>query len=140
MLRAVALQGFAEMTERFHIVLEGKTMGSIEAVSALGTAYVGFAQENPGVFRMMFAASEDSTETEAAGHACYGALLAQIAIYLGREEVDDVVMQTAFPLWTFVHGLSFLMIDGKADFAKMKRSVPDLVTEGTRRLLAESPA
>ena len=44
-------------------------------------------------------------------------------------------MRAGFPLWTFVHGLSFLRIDGKADFAQMQLSVPEIVREATGRLL-----
>ena len=140
MLRAVALEGFAEMTARFHRAIHGQPKGSIEAIAALGVEYVAYAEENPGLFRMMFAATEDTEETHQAGHDCYGALLAQIAAHLGRDTVDQTVIETAFPLWTYVHGLSFLRIDGKVDFARVGRPVEELVLDGTRRLLDGGPA
>ncbi|MEM1064398.1 MAG: TetR/AcrR family transcriptional regulator [Pseudomonadota bacterium] len=135
LLRAVALQGFTEMTERFHAAVAPHVPGTLDAIAAVGTAYVAFAENNPGLFKMMFAASKDHPATEEAGHGCYGVVLNQIARYLGHAEVDDRVMEAGFPLWTFVHGLSFLRIDGKAEFAKMGASVEDIVTRATARLL-----
>lgn len=137
MLRAVAMQGFAEMSEAFDAAAEGLPQGSRETITAIGVAYVHFAEANPGTFRMMFAATEDAPETEKAGHACYGKLLRQIAIRLGKSEVDGDVLKAGFPLWTFVHGLAFLRIDGKADFGDMPLSVEELSRMATERLLIE---
>ncbi len=135
MLRAVALQGFAEMSEGFERAQTGKEPGSLAAITAVGIAYVEFAEANPGVFRMMFAATSDTPETEEAGHGCYEQVLRQIAIHLGKSDIDEDVMRAGFPLWTFVHGLSFLRIDGKADFGDMQLSVPEIVRDATGRLL-----
>lgn len=135
MLQEVAHQGFAEMTASFEAAVEGLEPGSDAAISAIGAAYVRFAERNPGLFKMMFASPKDSPELEEAGHACYGVVLNQIARRMGRGEVDEEVMQYGFPLWTFVHGLSFLLIDGKADFARMDNDTEGLIEMATRKLL-----
>lgn len=135
MLNAVCLQGFHEMRAQFERALVGLTPGTLDAISAIGTEYVNYAEANPGIFRMMFATSRESEECQAAGLECYNVLLLQIARYLGRNEVDDTVLEASFPLWTYVHGLSFLRIDGKAEFAKALRTVPELVADATGRLL-----
>ncbi len=135
MLRAVAMQGFAEMSEAFDAAVEGLPPGSIDAITAIGVAYVHFAEANPGLFRMMFAATEDTPETEEAGHDCYEKVLHQIALHLGKSEVDNDVLKAGFPLWTFVHGLAFLRIDGKADFGEVPLSVEELTRMSTERLL-----
>jgi AcrR family transcriptional regulator len=135
MLRAVRLEGYREMTDAFRRAVESLAPGSIEAIAEVGVAYVAYAEANPGLFRMMFGASDGSEEMEAAGQDCYAVVLNQIAARLGREEIDDEVMRTGFPLWTFVHGLSFLRIDEKAGFEKVQRTVEELVSEATRRLL-----
>ena len=137
LLQEVALQGYREMTEAFLRAQAPHAPGTIAAIAAIGTAYVEFAEANPELFRMMFAFKDKSEAMEEAGMACYGVVLGQIALWRGRETVDDEIMQLGFPLWTFVHGLSFLRIDGKADHAKIQRSVPDLVGEATRLLLPE---
>jgi AcrR family transcriptional regulator len=50
----------------------------------------------------------------AKGEATFGIVLAQIAARTGHEaSTDPQVLLTGFKLWTFVHGLSFLLIDDK---------------------------
>lgn len=137
MLKAVALQGFAEMTASFREAEADHTPGTLEAISAVGNAYVAYAVANPGLFKMMFAAPDDTEDTAEAGHGCYAVVLGQIAAYLGKSEVDDEVMAAGFPLWTFVHGLSFLRIDGKADFAKVQVPIDTVVREATKKLLPQ---
>ena len=137
MLKAVALQGFAEMTASFREAEADHTPGTLEAISAVGNAYVAYAVANPGLFKMMFAAPDDSEDTEEAGHACYAVVLGQIAAYLGKSEVDEEVMAAGFPLWTFVHGLSFLTIDGKAEFAKTQAPPEMIVMDATKKLLPQ---
>lgn len=135
MLVAVAIQGMEQMTAGFHDVLQGKEPGSIEAISAIGVSYIRFAEAHPGVFRMMFADKLHTPELEERGHSCHGVVVDQVRAYMGVDEVDEEVVRSAFPLWTFVHGASFLRIDGKATFAGPHRSVEELVTLATERLL-----
>lgn len=135
MLVAVALEGFAEMTQDFEAAVAGRLAGSDEAITALGLAYVHFAAANPGLFRMMFAGDHKTEPMEEAGHCCYDVVLQQIARRYGRPEVDETVKRAAFPIWTFVHGLAFLLIDGKTDFAGVEAEVEPLVALAARRLL-----
>lgn len=135
MLAAVILEGMRDMTAALHQAAAEFTHGSVEGIIASGVAYVAFAESHPGVFRMMFSEDYKREDLEVAGHDCYGGLLMQVAAFLGKSEVDDDVLRASFPLWTFVHGMSFLRIDGKAEFAKMQTPVADLVADATRRLL-----
>lgn len=135
MLMAVALEGMGEMTQSLAQASDLHPAGSDLAMSAMGTAYVSFAESNPGIFKMMFAGEHESETLEEAGHACYGVLLSQMAARMGKAEVDEEVMRVAFPLWTFVHGLAFLRIDGKAEFAKAQMDVSQMVAMAAGRLL-----
>ncbi len=140
MLRAVTLQGFSEMTAAIAGAAEGRDPGTVETIAAMGTAYVAFAEAHPETFKMMFAFKGSTPEMEEAGMACYATVLGQVALWAGRPEVDEVVLGLGFPLWTFVHGLSFLRIDGKAKPPKFTSEVPDVVLDATRRLLAGTGA
>ncbi|WP_424969946.1 TetR/AcrR family transcriptional regulator [Dinoroseobacter sp. S76] len=135
MLAAVILEGMTEMTERLHAAASPFPHGSVEGIIASGVSYVAFAEAHPGVFRMMFSEDYKRDDLEEAGQSCYAGLLLQVAAYLGKTEVDEDVLKASFPLWTFVHGMSFLRIDGKAEFAKMQTPVEELVADATRRLL-----
>lgn len=137
-LQAVAMEGYGEMTQSFHDAVRGKEAGSLEAISAIGVAYVRFAEANPEVFRMMFAFKDKTDAMEMSGMGCYGVVLGQIAAWMGRREIDEAVMKAGFPLWTFVHGLSFLSIDGKAKPEKACATTEELVRDATRRLLSDA--
>lgn len=137
MLVAVALEGFNEMVAAFEDAIKGHPAGSIEALTALGVTYVAYAEANPGMFKMMFAGDHDAPEMHDAGECCYRVVLGQVAAYLGKSEPDQSVFEAGFPLWTFVHGLAFLRIDGKSEFAKIQTDVSGLVGQATRQLLPQ---
>ena len=140
LLLAVALAGLGRQRAAMQAATEGHPPGSEAAISAMGLAYVTFARTEPGVFRLMFAltgAHKDSAALMTAGRDTFGVLLAQIAARLGRDGIDDVVIARSFPLWTFVHGLSFLLIDEKAQAMQVPVDLPTLVADNTRRLLAD---
>lgn len=136
MLVAVAIEGFEEMSAAFASAAGGHPPGSNEAFTELGIAYVQYAEANPGLFRMMFGGEYHTDTLEASGQVCYAFVLGQMAARLGKAEIDDEVFQAAFPLWTFVHGLAFLRIDGKAEFAKARTDVREMVSMATLRLLS----
>lgn len=140
MLRAVAMEGIVRQRKAMETALEGKTPGSDEALVAIGMAYVDFAQAEPGVFRLMFGLTRghaQQTDIADEGMRTYSVLLNQVAARCGKTEVDDKVLNLSFPLWTFVHGLSFLLIDDKVTVLKLKVDVPTLIAECTRKLLAD---
>ncbi|MEM8632694.1 MAG: TetR-like C-terminal domain-containing protein [Pseudomonadota bacterium] len=126
------------MAARFAAALEGCERGSVEAIVAIGLEYIAFAEAEPGVFRMMFAAQEgDGDDIRTQGLVCYGIVLDQVAAYLGCDEVTEDIQNATFPLWTFVHGLAFLRIDGKMDVDKVTDDLPTIVASATKRLLAD---
>jgi len=45
------------------------------------------------------------------------------------------VIEAAFPLWTFVHGLSFLVIDGNVSVNRMPINIDDQTDKATSRLM-----
>lgn len=140
LLLAVALEGMGRQRAAMQSATEGHPPGSEAAISAMGVAYVTFAQAEPGVFRLMFALTsthKDSAALMTAGRDTFAVLLAQMAARMGRPGIDDAVIARSFPLWTFVHGLSFLLIDEKAQAMQVSLDLPVLVADNTRRLLAD---
>lgn len=90
--------------------------GSLEAIAAVGQAYVDFARAEPGVFRLIFGLTEgheDDPELLAKGEACYAVVIEATAARLGLAPDNPVVQRKAYILWSFVHGHSFLTIDFK---------------------------
>ncbi|WP_072779577.1 TetR/AcrR family transcriptional regulator [Marivita hallyeonensis] len=116
MLRAVALGGMLRQHQQMMEELEPHPPGSIERIIALGRVYTRFAAAEPGVFRLMFGLSEDHDEHEELvqmGDQIFSDVQKEVAKCFGRNEVTASDINKAFLLWSFVHGLSFLQIDGK---------------------------
>jgi AcrR family transcriptional regulator len=139
MLLAVAQEGMVRHHDAMAAAQRHHTPGSLDALTALGLSYINFAKAEPGVFRLMFGLSQREKKPQIVeqGMASYGILLAQIAAYSERAEVDDCAMEHAFPVWTFVHGLAFLLIDEKASAMNIQIDPEELVRENTRRLLSD---
>lgn len=90
--------------------------GSLEAVAAVGLAYVDFAQAEPGVFRLVFGLTEgheNAPDLLAKGEGCFGVVVQAVAACLHQQPTTADVLRRAYMLWSFVHGHSFLTIDMK---------------------------
>ncbi|MEJ6394246.1 TetR/AcrR family transcriptional regulator [Gymnodinialimonas sp. 2305UL16-5] len=116
LLRAVALEGMQRQHRQMIEALVPLPQRSLARVSALGHVYVCFARDEPAVFRLMFGLSEDHAGHDALvqrGEDTFDVVKAEVAAYRGSDVVEDIDIKRAFQLWSFVHGLSFLLIDGK---------------------------
>lgn len=136
LMAAVSLDGKERMAESFVAAAAPFPTGSLDAISAIGRAYVAFAMAQPGLFRLMFAAQDDSAESHAAGERCYGVLLTHLAARLGGAPDDPAIQRTALPLWTVVHGASFLTLEGMID--PTEHDIDGMIRDVTARLLGPS--
>ncbi len=140
MLLEVAAQGMERFYELMCDAVAPHEPGTLDAITNLGHAYIRFATTEPGVFRLAFGLTREHKDNEdmiAQGKRNYGVLLSQIAAYLGKTEIDEEVLERAFPLWTMVHGLAFLLIDEKTTALDLKLDLPVMLRENTRRLLSD---
>jgi AcrR family transcriptional regulator len=118
LLRAVVSEGMDRLRNAMEAAAAQHPPGSLEAVAAIGQAYVDFARAGPGVFRLVFSLTEDhenAPELLAKGQACFGVVLRTAADRLGQAMDAPDVQHRAYILWTAVHGHSFLTIDRKTD-------------------------
>ncbi|WP_242649892.1 TetR/AcrR family transcriptional regulator [Yoonia litorea] len=116
LLRAVADAGMVRQKNQMIEALAPLPRQSLARITALGRVYVTFAQREPAVFRLMFGLSSDHGQDDALvekGEATYDLVKSEVAAYRGSEIVEDIDEKRAFQLWSFVHGMSFLLIDGK---------------------------
>jgi AcrR family transcriptional regulator len=119
LLRAVAREGFRMLRATLVDAWErgGKGRPGFEA---MGEAYVRFAVENPSHYRVMFGASILGTaadpELEREGAAAFQALVDAI-VEQQRDAliVNDHPMQLALYIWSLVHGIAMLAIDGRLE-------------------------
>lgn len=139
MLSAVAMEGLGRLADGMATAGAAYPAGSPERIAAMGRAYVAFATDEPGVFRLVFAMAKDHGKNEemiCEGERAFGILLAEVAALMGRNDLDDEVLRRGFSLWTFVHGIAFLRIDGKFEAMNLDIDVDALIVDTSRRLLA----
>ena len=140
LLFAVAQEGMERQADAMREAAAAHPLGSDAAIAAIGRAYVAFALREPGVFKLMFSLTRghaDEAALVAKGEATFGIVLVQIAARTGKAPTDPEVVITGFKLWTFVHGLSFLLIDdklGKLDLDRLV-DVDALLADAARRFL-----
>lgn len=107
LLEAVATEGF----RRFSTMMAAKEADypEIEQFPAMAEAYVRFALVQPALFRLMFSRAIDKQGNKALREAAVEAY-ASLAKAAARE-VPDAPSEAAVIAWSFVHGLSMLLLD-----------------------------
>ena len=138
LLTEVAMDGLARLGTDMEHKASAHPRGTVQSIAAIGRAYVAFANREPHTFRLMFSTEPHSgrlTEVKQVGMRSYGILLKEVAKYLGEDSISDTVLRSAFPLWTQVHGLSFLSIDGKLEVTDFPVDIEEAVLIATERLL-----
>lgn len=139
LLAAVAREGFRTLRLELLEAWERGGRGR-EGFAAMGVAYVRFAVANPSHYRVMFggfvhggpANPELSKEASGAFQVLVDALIAQQHDGLVRQ--DDPLQLARF-IWSLVHGIAMLSIDGRwrlqnADVEALTRYAVDRVRTG----------
>lgn len=116
LLAAVAAEGFRVLREDTARAWEDGGRG-VRAFEAMGVAYVQFAMTHPSHYRVMFGAdipdagdAELKKEGAGAFHVLVDALAALQQQHLARR--DDTEQMALF-VWSAVHGVAMLAIDGR---------------------------
>lgn len=109
---ALAEVGFDELAAK----LEDAPTNAKGQLLGTGRAYVQFALGNPGLYRLMFgdgfrSASSESQIVRALRQRSYQAVKAG----LRKRLPEDQVATGALFLWSLVHGLALLLIDGQVE-------------------------
>ena len=116
LLRAVAADGMERLRFAMQTAVEQHPPASLDGIIAIGLAYVDFAKIQPGVFRLMFGLTdghEKSEDLSKIGQRTFGVVLKATADHVEQPITSSAVAETAYLLWTHVHGHAFLTIDAK---------------------------
>ena len=103
---------------RFHEYLDAKRSGHadpVEAVKAIGRAYVEFGLTYPEHYRIMFMGRSDLTPDQYEDHvlaeqASFMELVGAVEECIAAGRLQRPAFETATILWTSVHGLTSLLI------------------------------
>lgn len=108
LLAAVAAEGYREFAVRLGAVDAGE-----DGFSRMGAAYIEFALEHPGLFRLMFGPllreREHFPELGAAADEAFAVMMAGARKFVGGEDED--IESIAYAAWSFAHGLARLVLD-----------------------------
>ena len=136
----------AEAMDRLHTAMvagaAAHPAGSLEAVAAIGQAYVDFAKTEPGVFRLVFGLTEgheNAPELQEKGDGCFGVVVRAAADCLGLPHDAPDARRRAYMLWSFVHGHSFLHIDMKTKVATGAMDDWAYLMDVSRAVLSDPP-
>ncbi|WP_370400369.1 TetR/AcrR family transcriptional regulator [Sulfitobacter sp. JB4-11] len=138
MLQEVAVAGMQRQREQMLEEVSVHPRGTLPRIVALGRVYIRFAQKEPGVFRLMFGLSEDHDEhatLSEMGEGTYTAVQQEVAWCRGSEAIEEQDTQRAFLLWSFVHGLSFLLIDGKLAHMNLDFDLEEVLNDVAERVI-----
>jgi AcrR family transcriptional regulator len=142
---ALAEDGFRALAEHLRVA---RGAGDLpEALEASARAYLSFALAHPGHYRVMFRPDllpEARSESAQAAAADAFAELAWMAAWIVDQGAfpGDEEVATAW-LWSLVHGLAVLMLDGPLPMRGSKRSkleLADAVAVACRQVLGAAPA
>lgn len=137
-LEEVTSKGFDALAEKSMEAIKKNGPGTIDGIIAMGHAYIDFALEQTGLFRLMFGqrpAIKDREHVILTGRTCFGQVIEQVGIYCELQNVDGDADEIAIRLWTFVHGAASLLID--QDYARVapELDVRVLIARATPGLL-----
>lgn len=138
MLHDVALGGMQRQYRQMLDEIEKYPPGTLQRIVAMGRVYVRFAINEPGVFRLMFGLSEghaENTDLIETGDNTFSVVQREVARCRGSDTVADSDVRQAFLLWSFVHGLSFLYIDGKLAQKNLDFDLDDVLIEIAERVV-----
>jgi AcrR family transcriptional regulator len=142
LLAAVAIEGFRVSAEFFGKRIAAAGGDPIARLRAVAESYVLFAVEHPAAFRVMYAPyatvkenAPDLVRARAEGHAASQQIILEAQAAGLLREGDP--MQLGLALWSSMHGLAVLLIEGQLgrydrpiDAAKLVGLVSGLLLEG----------
>jgi len=141
LLAAVAAGGFAALARRMERAQAGAT-DARERFRAVGRAYVGFAVEEPALFRLMFGPhgsgrpGVDVRGSGDGGRDPYETLLACLTELDEEGRLGVSIDEATLPAWAAVHGLAHLAVEGNLDPAVVHRRTEAVMDHVLRGLSA----
>jgi AcrR family transcriptional regulator len=147
LLLAAAAQGFAELDRRMRAAAAAAPDSLDERLIAAGCAYVEFALDEPGYFRLLFgahvvelAAHADAGEVKKAGQSASGFLRDLVAdlVETSRLAADARTLERI--LWAQIHGIAWLVLEKELRPAPTRAQTVALVRQGIEALLAGTRA
>lgn len=118
LLATAAAEGFRQLGARMEAAVAAAGRSADARAIAAGCAYVRFALDEPGYFRLLFgahvvelAAQPEAAEAKAAGQATAGLLRQVIADVHAERGIRVPQLELQRLVWAQVHGLAWLVLE-----------------------------
>ncbi|KIX14129.1 TetR/AcrR family transcriptional regulator [Dethiosulfatarculus sandiegensis] len=134
LLCRVAETGFLEIARAYQIITSEAAPNACEILENLGRAYVGFAFENPELYRLMFGPMLTTEERppflHQAADQAFAPLLATVELCQKQGRLVELPAQAiASVLWSTMHGVASLVIDGHLQTTEESHGLPVFLTK-----------
>jgi len=113
-LEEVVQRAFAVLADRGVDAARASGEGTLAGIVAMNLAYVDYAIEEQGLFRLMFGQHPDIKQDEdvlACGQSCFSRVVEQFEFFCRRNQIDEDPTAVCLRVWTFVHGMAYLLMD-----------------------------
>jgi AcrR family transcriptional regulator len=112
LLAAVAAQGFAALVAEFERAQADNPV-PLDALRALGQAYMAFAHDHPHLHALMFGPPVPGVAPLDDGEKSFRILAETVGACLGETATPERTLNGAIALWSLVHGYATLRRDGQ---------------------------
>jgi AcrR family transcriptional regulator len=140
LLEAVSQLAFYGLGLAAKSAVENTPRGSIEAIIAIGHAYLEYVTEKAAFYDLMWgdlgarAVDSDSFDKKAAG---FHQLVDVVEAFLQANAIHRAdVLDIAVKLWTMVHGLSAISMSGKLPHFHPNADLREILASSTRTFMA----
>ncbi|GFE67007.1 hypothetical protein KIN_40810 [Litoreibacter roseus] len=143
LVHAVGAHGMQDLGKAMAEAAQPKN-GS-ERVVAIGKAYLSFARKEPNLFATMFGEAMTDLKTieadalRSAGHDTFAVLRKEVAIVLDVDFDAPIAGETAYALWSMVHGQSVLALDNRDAVVGDVINTEKVMRQMTLRILVAGP-
>lgn len=138
-LQELIMLGFNDLASSGRAAREAHGATTLAGMIAMGQNYVAFARREAGLFRLMFGSNpvlKAVPEVSDCGEQCFGGVIASVAAFCAANGIERDARAIAVDLWTFVHGVASLAIDGDYDRVTPGLDTDALIARVAPRLLS----
>ncbi|MDF2117975.1 TetR/AcrR family transcriptional regulator [Roseiarcaceae bacterium H3SJ34-1] len=118
LIEELARRGFEQFAEKLNAAWDQGRPNPIQALRRMGSAYLEFAREEPGLYSSMFGNVQtlNAPEPGAAADKALDSIRQACATVLEHNGAGrDGAKALAFEMWALSHGLAMLMLSGHLD-------------------------
>ena len=145
LLLAIAEMGFNELTLRYQRINRDRSLDPLSRLQDIGLAYIEFAINNPGAFRLMF--GQEIIRQRRSEELCSDAkeTFNEYLTAVSASQKEMKITKVGYPalanyFWTLVHGLAILIIDGQIQVAGEHCGFPTLLNDEKPSAVGDAPS